>query len=240
MRIAVCEDNKEDREAICGYIETFCQKGVYACELRTFDRGEDLLDALDEGFDLVFMDIYLPGMSGIDAARALRARLPRSVLVLVTVSTQHALEGYEVEAVTYVVKPLSAEKMDQALSRVRRVFHEYSRVIQVPAQGGLVEELALPEIRFVEVYDKAALFHLSGRTVTARISLDEVERRLGGSPFLRCHRSYIVNLSHVSGIGGESFLLREGDTVPIRRRERRELKLEAARFLSLHGRRERQ
>lgn len=238
MLVAVCEDDKEERQEICGYIEAFCQKNGYACDLRSFDRGEALLGGTEEGFDLVFLDIYLPGMSGIDTARALRARMPGCVLVLVTVSTQHALEGYEVEAVTYVVKPLSAEKMDKALALVRRVFDEHSRIIRVPAQGGPLE-LPLLEIRYVEVYDKAALFHLPGGTVTARIPLDEVERELGGAPFLRCHRSYIVNLTYVTGIEEERFLLREGDAVPIRRRARRNLKLEAARFLSAHGRRER-
>lgn len=231
MRIAICEDGAEDRAQICDHIQAFCDRNAYTCAMEVFSCGEELLEAAaDRPFDIAFIDIYMPGINGIEAARALREHCPACLVILVTVSTQHALEGYGVAAISYVVKPLSAEKMEQALAMVRREFEENSRVLEVMAPGGQRLALPLPAIRSVEVYDKTTLFHMQQDSVEARISLDEVERRLGGLPFLRCHRSFLVNLNHVAGVEEQDFLLRDGVRVPIRKKDRRELKLTAARF----------
>lgn len=232
MRIAVCEDNAVDRAFLCTFIQGFCERNAYVCEIETFESGEALLARFEpDRFPVVLLDIFLPGMTGMDLARRIRGQDGTCAILFVTVSTDHALEGFGVMAAGYVVKPLMEEKLEKALSACRESFERNSRVLAVPVSGG---ELALPltKIRFVEVFDKRTIFHMGDGAVEAHITLDKVEKALGGLPFLRCHRSYIVNLNHVEAAGERDLRLRGGGTVPIRKHGAREIRLAYARFLA--------
>lgn len=230
MRIAICEDSAADQAFLCTYIREYCARNSYRCDIETFDSGEALLAALEEdGFHALLLDIYLPGISGMELARKVRADHNSCAIVFLTVSLDHALEGFGVAAASYVVKPLEPEKLDRALDTCRALFEAHSRVLEVPVAGGVLS-LPLSRIRYAEVFGKYTLFHMAGDTVEARISLDRVEEALGGPPFLRCHRSYLVNMNYVDGIGEREFGLRGAGTVPIRKHGGREVRLALARF----------
>lgn len=232
MRIAVCEDNAGDRAFLCTYIRGFCERGAYSCDIEEFGSGEALLERFEPGlFPVVLLDIYLPGMSGMDLARRIREVDNACAILFLTVSTDHALEGFGVMAAGYVVKPLMEEKLERALLICRESFERSSRLLRVPVNGGELE-LPVAGVRFVEVYNKSTLFHMESGVVEARISLDKVERALGGMPFLRCHRSYLVNLNHVEAADERELRLRGGDAVPIRKHGAREIRLAYARFLA--------
>lgn len=233
MNIAVCEDQASDRTLLCDTIENYFARMGYAGELSLFETGEDLLTDFSPGkFDIVFLDIFLPGISGVDAARKIREADPDCMLLFTTISLDHALDGFEVQASGYVVKPIDQEKMDRALYMCREVLSKNARTIQIPS--GRNGEIALPlgNILYIEVYGKSALFHLHGGVFEVRQPLDEIEQRLGGVPFLRCHRSYIVNMNHINEIDSESFVMKNGDFVPMRKNGRKEVKIAFSRFLA--------
>ena len=234
MRIAICEDDREERSLLRSYIEDYCRRNSYTVELTEYADAEALLSDFAPGaFGLLLLDIYLPGLSGLAAARRIRAQDPDCLLVFITVSMDHALDGYGVRAASYVVKPLTRDKLDHALYACRKELDKASRTLQVPAVGG---EVAIPlaELRYIEVRDKTTLFHMANNTVQSRIPLDEVEERLGGPPFLRCHRSFIVNMSYVEDAQAQDFILRDGGKVPIRKSGGKDARMAFARYLSGH------
>jgi DNA-binding LytR/AlgR family response regulator len=232
MRIAVCEDFSPEREAVCAYISQYCQQHSYQVQISAFDTGEVLLGAFSPGaFDLIFLDIYLPGISGIEAARKIRESDKDCLLVFITTSEDFALEGFRVFASGYVVKPISPEKMDNVLHTCRHLFERNSRAIGIPGSVGTIS-ISIADLIYVEVYGKESVFHMKRGKLASRIPLDSVESLLGGVPFLRCHRCYIINMNYVEDILPNDFLMRNGNTVPIRVNGKKKVLMEIARFMA--------
>jgi DNA-binding LytR/AlgR family response regulator len=178
---------------------------------------------------LFFLDIYLPGISGVDAAKKIRETDMDCMFVFVTDSPDFALDGYMVQAAGYVVKPVSAQKMADAMHACRFIFERNSRVIELRIGGGTLN-VSVADLFYAEVFGKDVVFHMKRGTLRARVPLDSVEKRLGGSPFLRCNRSFIVNMNYVDDMREDDFLMRNGDLVPIRKNNRREIRIAMAGF----------
>lgn len=233
MRIAVCEDNAADMDAICGCIKEYCEKNCYESEIFRFESGEALLSRFgQETFNIVFLDVFLTGMSGVETARRIRETDPNCTLIFVTVSSDYALDSYSVGALSYVVKPVKQKSMEKALFMCRQEFIKSSRFIRVPVSRQNQIDIPLAGIQYIEVYGRDSLFHMSAGTITTRLPLAEIESMLGGSPFLRCHRCYIVNMNYVGDMREKEFLMLNGDIVPIRKNGRAETKLAVARFMT--------
>lgn len=233
MKIAVCEDNTAERDTICSYIESYCKRNCYMNDIHRFESGEALLAAFSPGkFLIVFLDIYLDGISGVDTARKIRETDPNCILVFITNSSEHALEAFSVKAATYVNKPLKKENVEVALDMCRWTLNKNTRIIRVPAGYGEVFEIPLTAIRYVEVSGKKAHFYLGGKTVITRMPLNKIENALGGDPFLRCHRSFIVNMNYINAIRDDSFMMDSGNLVPLGRNHRLNIRLAIIRFLT--------
>ena len=232
MNIAVCDDIRENRVLLCNYIQSYCEQHCYKCNISVFDAAEALLAAFTPGaFNLLFLDIFLPGISGVDAARKIRETDRDCMLVFITDSPDFTMDGFLVQAAGYVVKPINRTKMEGAMHACRFEFEKSSRAIEIPQSGGNLL-VSITDLVYVEVYDKESIFHMKRGKVVTRIPLETVEARLGGSPFLRCHRSYIVNMNYVEDMRSESFLMENGHTVPIRKSGRREAKMAMANFIA--------
>ena len=233
MKIAVCEDMHSDATALCEHIEDYFSRMGYMGEVTTFETGEELLAAFTPGaFSIVFLDIYLPGLSGMDTARRIREADPDCLLIFVTVSLDHAMDGFEVRASGYVVKPLDRSKMDKALFMCREVLQKNALAIEIPTGRDTTMTLLLPNIQYLEVLGNRLCFHLHGGVFEARMTLGEAEAMVGGEPFLRCHKSYVVNMNHVERVGSQDLTMKNGDIVPMRINGRNEVKAEIARFLA--------
>jgi len=232
MNIAVCEDKAYDRDVLCAYIRDYCDKNCYEGKIDAFDTGEALLDAFLPGrFDLVFLDIFLPGFSGVEVAGKIREIDRDCMLVFITISRDYTAEGFDLQASSYVVKPVDRAKMEKALHMCRGSFEKNSRTIEVPKSGGNLA-ISIADLLYVEIYDKDAVLHMKKGTVTSRIPLDELETRLGGEPFLRCHRSYIINMNYVDDMRDNGFLMRNGAFVPMRTNGRKEVRMAMAGFIA--------
>lgn len=233
MKIAVCEDLADDTTALCDYISDYFTRMGYAGKVQTFETGEALLEAFSPGtFDLVFLDIYLPGISGMEAAQIIREQDQSCRIIFVTASVDHTMDGFEVNAVGYLVKPIDQTKMDRALQLCQDLFLGSARVLEIPMGREGRVPLPLPNMEYVEVYGRDCLFHMLGGVFEARLTLDEVEAMLDGGPFLRCHRSYIINMNQVEDLRSDDFLMKNGDVVPMRRNGKRELRLAYAKFMA--------
>ncbi|MCL2775462.1 MAG: LytTR family DNA-binding domain-containing protein [Oscillospiraceae bacterium] len=232
MNIAVCEDTLSDRDALCAYIQSYCGEHSYNAKINAYGTGEALLDAFSAGaFNLIFLDIFMPGMNGVETAKEIRETDRDCMLVFVTTSADFAMDGFLVQASGYVVKPISREKMAGAMHACRFEFEKNSRTIEIPQGGGCVS-VSIADLLYTEVYGKESVFHMKQGKIKSRLPLETVETRLGGSPFLRCHRSYIVNMNYVDDMRDEDFLMRNGDVVPIRVNGRKQVRMAMAGFIA--------
>ncbi|MCL2125072.1 MAG: LytTR family DNA-binding domain-containing protein [Oscillospiraceae bacterium] len=232
MRIAICEDNAHDAAEIRSYLEQHFERNGFAGEIMTYETGEALLVSFSPGvYDIVFLDIYLPGISGIDAARKIRAADPDCTIVFITVDAAHMPSGFALRAASYVVKPITSEQMETALLQCRRVFMKNARYIEVKT-GGQSVKIPLIKILYIEIRDKAASVYTPDGVVKTYTSMDELEHMLGGSPFMRCHRSYIINMNYVDDVLENDFLIRGGARVPIRKNGMKEIRRTVGSFFS--------
>ncbi|MCL2461402.1 MAG: LytTR family DNA-binding domain-containing protein [Defluviitaleaceae bacterium] len=231
MNIAVCEDNAEDAGEICASLRDRFDKNGYIGDIHTYRSGEELLAAFSPGaFDAVFLDIYMGGTTGMEAAQKMRKADPGFALVFITSSERHALEAFGVRACAYVPKPVTYEAMEPAFAQCQGVFLKNARFIEIVADRQNVK-IPLVNIHYVEVYDKDAIFHTSIGDMRTNMPLDDIERKLGAA-FLRCHRSYLVNMNHIEKIREQDILMKNGDAAPMRQRGRTEIREIYGGFLS--------
>ena len=232
LQIAICEDNANDAEEIRTYLEQHFARNGFIGDIDTFRSGEALLASFSPGaYDVIFLDIYLDGINGVEAARKIRDADPDCALVFITIDSAHMPAGFALRAASYVVKPITSEQMETALLQCRRIFLKNARYIEVKT-GGQSVKIPLVKIQYVEMRDKAASIYTTDGQIRTYTPMSQIESQLGGKPFLRCHRTYIVNMLHVKDLLESDFLMRDGAKVPIRKNGMKEIRRTVSDFFS--------
>ncbi len=214
LKIAVCEDTSADADLLLSYLA----KSGIAAEWEAFTSGEGLLAAFLPGkYDLLFLDIYMSGIRGVDAAAAIRKADRTVTLVFTTTSKDHALESYRLKAASYLEKPVKQEDVREVLELVlakRNSAAYISLLIE-----GVNRKLPLESILFFEQQNHSVMVHTQAEVLrtSQTVKLSHIERMLPDS-FFRCHHSYIVNLRAVCKADKELkvFTMQDGNRVHIR------------------------
>lgn len=215
LQIALCEDDADEQQNLISLIRS----GAVPAQVSVFGSGEAFLKAHQPGFqDLILMDIYMGGISGVEVVRRLRNMEPDVPVAFITTSKDHALDGYRLNVARYLEKPVSQQAVDEIL-RLALEKKENPSGITILLQG---KSLALPARRLLYVEQKAhylIFYLLGGKTIQTKGKLDELVPQLEAFPFFRCHKSYLANLSFVMDIDRELmvFHMKEGKKVYIRR-----------------------
>ena len=221
LRIAICDDLPSERETLGRFLRSYFAAHPYEYILTEYSRGETLVDDYEDGsaaFDLIFLDIFMDGILGMEAARGIRRHAPKVPIVFLTTTPDYALESYDVQAFGYLVKPLDSEKAAALLGRFLREEYDGRQKTLLLQEGGRGRRIAYREIESIESRRNVLLVRLeSGEEHRVYARLDDVERELEGHGFLRCHQSYIVNMDQVRTVDND-FVMASGRRVPIRQR----------------------
>lgn len=218
MRIAVCDDNSVDRELIVTLLQKYFSKKDIPCEVVQYDSGVHLINDVEDDiwYDIVFLDIYMGEMLGIDVAGKLRDKKYSGEIIFITASADYAVESYDVSAAGYLLKPYDLDRLCRVLRRIVQdtnpgtyQIRQRSKVIRIPYH----------EILYVESNNSKCVLHRkSGNTYVVYKRLDEIEEELKDERFLRCHQSYLVNMDYIYQ-ADKQFELISGETVLIRQRD---------------------
>ena len=188
------------------------------CDTERFASGEELLRETKR-FDIVFLDIQMDGMNGIEAARSLRERQDEIVLIFITGIKEYVFDAFDLYAFQYLLKPLDekkfAEVLDRAVKEAGR--KKEKRGIFIKARN---LTLAQTDILYIESRGKKVEIHTARDEESIEIyaAMDELEGQLGEG-FYRCHRAYIVNMAYITEYGGDRILLTNGDKVYLAKRK---------------------
>ena len=219
MHIGICDDCKSDMELLIRYIKQYMDTLHLDYTLSTFESGEDFLESIPTNkYDMVFFDIYMKEKTGVETAGILRKTDQNCLIIFTTTSLDHALDGFAVGAVHYLVKPLNYEDVEVGLNRCKQLFAQAEKYIEVKT-GRVITPILIKDMVFAEVYSNKVLIHTNSEEIKAYISLDELTKLLPSDIFLRCHRSYIVNMNYISSQEGSDFILKNGAKVPIPKKE---------------------
>ena len=207
MWVAIIDDTPQDAQRLETYLQRYSEEAGGEYQIVRYEDGAEFLECRDKNFDLIIMDIDMPGVNGLDAARRLRERGDETVLMFVTNMPQYALAGYEVEAVDYVLKPVSYQDFILKLRKARR-YIQRDRDVQIALRtlNGIIP-LNVSEILYVESSLHYLTYHLMDREIRVRGSMGEAERLLPAQQFTRCNSGYLVNLRHVEAIEREDVLV---------------------------------
>ena len=216
LQVGICEDDSQERERLLTRVNASAER----VEAETFGSAEELLAAFYPGkFDLLILDIYMNGMTGIDALEKIREKDTRVVAAIATTSKDFALESYRLRAARYLEKPVRADEIEELMRYV--IMKKESEPHFECEMGGMQVRIPFDRILFVEQKGKNLCIHLDdGDEKTVRGTLDETEQRFPENCFFRCHKSYLVNLAKIRDIDRElmTFVMGDGQQVHIARR----------------------
>ncbi len=216
-------------------------------EIRTASNGPEALKILQAAdLDVVFCDIKMPGLDGIDLARVLSKFASRPQIVFVTAYDEHAVDAFDLEATDYVMKPVRAERLAEAVRRVVTVgapaalqSADESEDEVIPVElAGVTRFVQRSTVRYVEAQGDYARLHTGQNSHLVRIPLSTLEDRWRDAGFTRIHRSTLVALAHVDEMrvdSGRCAVRVGGDWLPVSRRHTRELRDLLVRSTSLRG-----
>lgn len=197
MHMAIVDDDPAMRATLHGYLDRYAAENHTALDVTEFGCGDTFLQEYRTGFDVLFFDVDMPGTDGLDTARRLRRIDTQVSLIFVTNMAQYAICGYEVEALDYILKPVSyydfALKLQKALRRAGR---HASRKLTLETMDG-VRRLDTAEIYYVEVLAHYLIYHLSSGEVRVRGRMDQAAAELEPFGFARIHKSYLINLRYL-------------------------------------------
>ncbi|WP_028042512.1 LytR/AlgR family response regulator transcription factor [Candidatus Stoquefichus massiliensis] len=224
MLIIICDDIISDREILHNYCNHYAKENRVPMTVMEFENAGTLLQCQDaRSADVMLLDIYMDGMSGIDAAHILRQKGYRGALILTTTSQDYYADGYDVEAIHYLLKPISYQAFCESMRRVYERMNTITKKIRVTSTRNTFD-IDISGIQYIEVYGHKTFIHTIKGDIKVNHSLVSLEERLGGDPFLRCYRYYIINMDFVKRMNDDSFLMKDNKEIPLSRDGRTALK----------------
>lgn len=219
----VVEDEPSEAQRLIDFVRRY---GAAHDEVFQITWIKSAMEMLADGgrYDLVLLDIDLPGISGMEAAQLLRVYDEQTPIIFVTNLAKYAVKGYEVGATGFIVKPVSWGNLSMNLDRaLRTIRHNAGRSIMVPTESGM-RVIPVNQLVFVEVRGHLLSYHLEDHTVLeARGSLAQLEDELAGAPFVRTDKSCLANMDKIVLIKPQELQMVTGDLLPVSRRRKREV-----------------
>ncbi len=217
IRIAIVEDEEVSARQLEEYLEIYKRESGNELRVSVFGDGEEIVRRYQPDYDIILMDVQMKEIDGMTAAKIIRGQDPEVVLIFITNMAQYAIYGYAVDALDYLLKPVSyfafSQRLDRAIERLKK---RTTRYITLPVRGGS-QKLDVSDIRYIESQGHNLTVHVHNGTLSVSGTMRELEDELAPCGFFRCNKGYLVNLVHVDAVrdgcaivDGESLLISRG------------------------------
>jgi DNA-binding LytR/AlgR family response regulator len=206
---AIVDDKADQAERLFSCIEEYFQHDQTRYHIAVFLNEVQFLENFIADYDAIFLDVEMPNFSGLEVAREIRLKDSKVCIIFVTQFAQYAVNGYEVSAFDYLIKPIVyhsfVPKMDRIMRKVQE--NKNNRFIFLKSEGELIK-VEERDIRYVEVHDHNLLYHtVVGEYRIAKMSLKVAEEQLDRNSFMKCNDCYLVNMRHITAINGNLIYL---------------------------------
>ena len=230
MRIALAEDEPLQRAYLRELIEDYARERATPVHVTEFESGDALLAGYEQGTQLLLLDIDMPGTNGMDAARAIRTRDANVMIIFCTNLVSRALDGYAVEALDFIVKPVGRQRLFEAVDKaVRYIRARMPRMLTLHTQDGIIN-VREEDVYYAETYGRKLRIHTAQGVHELRMTIVALEQALRPGTFFRVHNACLVALRYVQRLSGLEVTV-AGDVLPVSRHKKREFVEQLATFM---------
>ena len=236
MNVVIVEDNQKDASLIKSYLEKFAKEKQIDIVVNEFLNPILFLEQYSLTYDIVFMDIHMPIMNGLECAKKLRVIDKNVVLIFITNLAQYAVNGYEVNALDFIVKPISYYNFSLKTQRALKYLEDNHDVkIKIKTLNGIAV-LSIKEILYIEIFNHSLVFYTNDNNfIESNGQLLEIENELLSYDFFRCSRNYLVNLRYVRSINDNFVFIGDKKLEISRRRKKSFIEALASYLKKLRG-----
>lgn len=233
MRIAICGGNTENRNQLEYMVKEFIEKNDYIAEIITISEKKLMLQSMkQEKYDIIFLDMQMESNQGMRIAKQIRQINNTCCIICISENADDAVESYDIDATYYLLRPIKKDKLECALNKCGGFLKEARKKIELISNR---EKTIIfrRDINYAEIYKDKTTIVTNKKNYITYMTLNELFEKLGGYPYIRCHRSFIVNLATVTKVekGSQNFLLYDGTTVPIGRSYNRSARSQFHKFV---------
>lgn len=223
INVVICDNNVAFLNTLNQYFNKYKSEHKTNLKLTLFHNGEDLINNYCFAFNIIFLDILIPGMDGITVAKKIRESDSRVVIIFLASTLKYSLMGYSVRAANYVMKPVSYKKfkieLDKAISYCNEIEQQF---ITIKNATGIYK-IYVNDISFIETCNHRTLIHTKKKNITCFHNMKKLEKDLQPFGFIRCHSSYIVNISYIESIEKLLITLISSEQIPISQQKRKQV-----------------
>ena len=215
-------NNEVDNDDLSSCLTKFAERFQIKFELTSIKTGISFLSSYKKRYDLIFISIELPDINGIQATRELRKIDQDTFLILLSNVSHYALDGYELEASDYILKPIKYQNFERKLSRIlKKIILKNDESILINL-GNKKKVININEIKYVEIMSHDIMIHLDKEIVKTTGVLTKFEKTLNNPKFKRCSACALINLSYIDEIKGNDIKLITGEIIRIGRTKKKE------------------
>lgn len=218
MKIAICDDEVLQLQLLNNYVERWANEEDINYSIELFQSAESFHFQWLEDFsyDLILLDIEMGELNGIELSKLIREKDNEIQIIFITALTDYIHEGYDVDAINYLIKPISEEKLKETLNKAIGRKEVKSKSIFIESDG-MTYRANEGSIMYMEIKNHQLYIYKKDQVITTRKSLKEMEGTLSKDEFIKPHRSYIVALRYIKKIDSKQIILKDNSMIPISR-----------------------
>lgn len=229
IQIAIVDDENEASQTLKSYLDDYFKKCEKNYSILTFDDAVSFLNNYKANYDVIFMDIQMPYLNGINAAKKLREIDNIVNLVFVTNLRQYAIEGYSVNAIDYIVKPYTYYAISSVMDKVIKKIDLQSGKDIIAKNKDQLYRIQIKTLKYVEVQHHLVTFHTEEGIIKTWGSLTEIEKQLPDEMFAKCNSCYLINMSYIDKIDAEDCIIKD-ERLKISRNKRKDFLSSVAKY----------
>lgn len=217
LSIAICDDEILDCCNITKEIKDSLENMRISHTIRQFYSSKDLLAAVED-FDIIFLDIMMNDIDGMKTARLLREKAFHNIIVFVSSSRDYVMDAFDVEAFYYLTKPVDKAKLQNIIERAARKLTRTPEEFIIISKDRQRKKMLLRDILYFEIRGRVVSVHSLAGTFDYYEQIGSLEQTLDRKGFVRCHKSFLVNLRYVDTYNREEVILANGEKIVIAKR----------------------
>lgn len=221
INIAICDDEPSFITTLRTFLNQYAEERQLNMNILEFRDGTELLNSYNTALDLIFLDIQMDKMDGLEAAGKIRMMDSGVSIIFLTSMIQYALEGYKYNATNYIIKPIKYVRLKAEMDRWMQSYRPDGKPFLLVANDTGKYKVFMQDIYYIETFNRNLMIHSSTENILSYKKMKELEKELEEHRFIRCHSGFLVNLFYVKRVGKLELELTNGDKIPISQPKRK-------------------